>query len=88
MAIVAESDEAAKAKQEDLLLYSDREGVLALSGGWTGIDLSKHIDGEGFRFIGLLAVQSDIERWASTCREVTISPGIQIELRNIWHSGK
>lgn len=64
--IVAESDEAAEAKQQDFLSYTDREGVLALFGGWTGIDLSKYTDEEDFRFTGLPAIQSVIERWAAT----------------------
>jgi len=34
--IVAETDELAKEKQKELLTYGDREGALALFGGWTG----------------------------------------------------
>ena len=38
--IVDETDEKARQKHEELLSYGDREGALALFGGWTGIDLS------------------------------------------------
>jgi FMN-dependent oxidoreductase (nitrilotriacetate monooxygenase family) len=64
--VVAESDEAAEAKKQDFLSYTDREGALALFGGWTGIDLSKYTDEEDFRFTGLPAVQSIVNRWAQT----------------------
>lgn len=64
--IVAATDEAAQAKREDLFSYSDREGTLALFGGWTGIDLSTYSDDKDFRFIGLPAVQSIINSWSST----------------------
>lgn len=64
--IVAETDEAAQAKREELLSYGDREGALALFGGWTGIDLSTYSDDEDFRFTGLPAIQSIVNGWAST----------------------
>lgn len=37
--IVAETDEAAYAKRDELLSYGDKEGALALFGVWTGFDL-------------------------------------------------
>lgn len=49
-----------------MLSYGDREGALALFGGWTGIDLSKYSDDEDFKFVGLPAVQSMVKRWADT----------------------
>lgn len=64
--IVAETDEAAEAKHAELLSYGDREGALALFGGWTGVDLSTYTDDEDFRFIGKPAIQSIIDRWSST----------------------
>lgn len=64
--IAAETDEAARAKHEELLSYGDREGALALFGGWTGIDLSTYSDDEDFRFVGLPAIQSIVNGWAST----------------------
>ena len=54
--IVAETDEAAKAKHDDLLSYGNKEGALALFGGWTGIDLSTYTDDEDFRFVQLSAI--------------------------------
>ncbi|TVY93670.1 Dimethyl-sulfide monooxygenase [Lachnellula willkommii] len=64
--IVAETDEAAKAKREELLSYGDREGALALFGGWTGIDLSTYTDDEDFRFVKDYSVRSVVDRWSST----------------------
>ena len=64
--IVAETDEAAQTKREELLSYGDREGALALFGGWTGIDLSTYSDNEDFRFTGLPAIQSIVNGWTST----------------------
>jgi len=39
--ITGETDAAARAKFEDYLEYASGEGVLALYGGWTGIDFSR-----------------------------------------------
>lgn len=64
--IAAESDEAAQAKHEELLKYGDREGALALFGGWTGVDLSKYTDDEDFKFASVPSVRSIVERWAET----------------------
>jgi FMN-dependent oxidoreductase (nitrilotriacetate monooxygenase family) len=64
--IVAETDEAAETKRQAVLEYGDKEGALALFGGWTGIDLSKYDDDEDFRFTGLPAIQSLVDGWAST----------------------
>jgi len=64
--IVAETDELAEAKRAELLSYGDREGALALFGGWTGIDLSTYADDEDFRFAKLPAIQSIVNGWAST----------------------
>ena len=64
--VVAETDEAARAKKEELLSYGDKEGALALFGGWTGIDLSTYSDDEDFRFTSLPAIQSIVNGWAST----------------------
>jgi len=64
--IVDETDEAAQAKRAELLSYGNVEGALALFGGWTGIDLDKYSDDEDFRFVGLPAIQSIVNGWAST----------------------
>jgi FMN-dependent oxidoreductase (nitrilotriacetate monooxygenase family) len=66
LVIVAETDEAAYAKFEELKSYGDREGALALFGGWTGYDLSTYSDDEDFRFTKTPTVQSIVSRWAST----------------------
>jgi FMN-dependent oxidoreductase (nitrilotriacetate monooxygenase family) len=63
---VAETDEAARAKHAEMLSYGDKEGALALFGGWTGIDLSGYGEGDDFRFVGLPAVQSIVSGWSST----------------------
>ncbi|KAL4972842.1 luciferase-like domain-containing protein [Aspergillus desertorum] len=64
--IVAATDEEAYAKREEYLQYADHEGVLALFGGWTGIDLSKYDDDADFRFADETKVASIVKRWAST----------------------
>ena len=64
--IIDETDEKAYQKRDDLLTYGDREGALALFGGWTGIDLSTYSDDEDFRFVKLPAVQSMVQRWSGT----------------------
>lgn len=66
LVIVDETDEAARAKFEDLTSYGDREGALALFGGWSGYDLSKYTDDQDFRFVELPAVRSMVNHWAST----------------------
>lgn len=64
--IVDETDEKAQAKRDELLSYGDKEGALALFGGWTGYDLSTYTDDEDFRFTGLPAIQSIVNGWAAT----------------------
>ena len=64
--IIDETDEKAFKKRDELLSWGDREGALALFGGWTGIDLSTYSNDEDFRFVGLPAVQSMVNRWSET----------------------
>jgi FMN-dependent oxidoreductase (nitrilotriacetate monooxygenase family) len=66
LVIVAETDEAAQAKFEDLLKYGDHEGALALFGGWSGYDLAKYDEDQDFRFVEAPAVRSMVNHWAST----------------------
>jgi dimethyl-sulfide monooxygenase len=40
--ITGDSDEAAERKYQEYLSYSSSEGMLALYGGWTGIDFAKY----------------------------------------------
>ncbi|RFU26800.1 hypothetical protein B7463_g9539, partial [Scytalidium lignicola] len=61
--IVAETDEAAQVKRDDLLSYGNKEGALALFGSWTSIDLSTNTDDEDFRFSKLAAIQSIVNGW-------------------------
>lgn len=64
---VDETDEKAKAKYEDFLSYGDREGALALFGGWTGIDLSTYSDDEDFSMSHHApAIRSLVSRWSET----------------------
>ena len=67
LVVVAETDEAAQQKYEELASYGDREGALALFGGWSGYDLSKYADDEDFRFSESAppAVRSMVNHWAS-----------------------
>ncbi|KAI2607932.1 Nitrilotriacetate monooxygenase component A/pristinamycin IIA synthase subunit A [Hypoxylon sp. NC1633] len=64
--IVDETDEKAQAKYRDLLSYGDREGALALFGGWTGNDLSAFSDDEDLILVDKPAIRSVINRWATT----------------------
>lgn len=66
LVIVAETDEEANAKFDELKKYGDREGALALFGGWTGYDLSTYTDDQDFRFVEQPAVRSMVNHWAST----------------------
>ncbi|KAK2809107.1 hypothetical protein FQN50_004161 [Emmonsiellopsis sp. PD_5] len=66
LVIVGETDEAAQAKFDELAKYGDKEGALALFGGWSGFDLSKYGEEEDFRFTGPPAVRSMANHWAST----------------------
>jgi alkanesulfonate monooxygenase SsuD/methylene tetrahydromethanopterin reductase-like flavin-dependent oxidoreductase (luciferase family) len=80
LVIVAETDEAAHAKVEELKKYGDREGALALFGGWTGYDLSTYADDQDFRFVELPAVRSMVNHWAST---VPGTEGVKWDKRTI-----
>lgn len=64
--IIDETDEKAQAKRDEFLAYGDREGALALFGGWTGIDLSTYSDDEDFKFVKVPAIQSLVNRWSET----------------------
>ncbi len=66
LVIVAETDEKAKEKFEELASYGDREGALALFGGWSGYDLSTYSDDQDFRFLESAppAVRSMVNHWA------------------------
>jgi FMN-dependent oxidoreductase (nitrilotriacetate monooxygenase family) len=68
LVIVDETDELAQAKYERLATYGDREGALALFGGWSGYDLSKYSDDQDFRFLDGAppAVRSMVNHWAET----------------------
>ncbi|KAJ5722526.1 hypothetical protein N7488_000561 [Penicillium malachiteum] len=66
LVVVAETDEAAQAKFDNLKKYGDTEGALALFGGWTGYDLSTYAEDQDFRFVEQPAVRSMVNHWAST----------------------
>ncbi|KAI9700233.1 MAG: hypothetical protein M1820_006901 [Bogoriella megaspora] len=67
LVVVAETDELAQKKYEELASYGDHEGALSLFGGWSGYDISKYSDDEDFRFIESTppAVRSMVNHWAS-----------------------
>jgi FMN-dependent oxidoreductase (nitrilotriacetate monooxygenase family) len=66
LVITAPTDEEARAKHAELLSYGNKEGALALFGGWTGYDLSSYSDDEDFRFVKETAVRSIVSHWADT----------------------
>ncbi|CAL3969038.1 unnamed protein product [Diplocarpon coronariae] len=73
LVIVGETDEKAHAKFEELASYGDREGALALFGGWSGYDLGKYSDDEDFRFLDTAppAVRSMVNHWAASSPQGT-----------------
>lgn len=73
LVIVGETQEKAQAKWENLTSYGDREGALALFGGWTGYDLGKYADDEDFRFLDSAppAVRSMVNHWAKSSPQGT-----------------
>lgn len=66
LVIVAETDEAAEAKFQQLVQYGNREGSLALFGGFSGYDLDKYADDQDVRFGDEPAVQTLVNNWAAT----------------------
>ena len=66
LVIVAETDEAAQTKFQDLVRYGNREGALALFGGFSGYDLNKYSDDQDVRFGDEPAVQTLVNNWAAT----------------------
>jgi alkanesulfonate monooxygenase SsuD/methylene tetrahydromethanopterin reductase-like flavin-dependent oxidoreductase (luciferase family) len=82
LVIVAETDEKAREKYELLASYGDREGALALFGGWSGYDLGKYGDDEDFRF--LVQRRQLSEAWSITGRKVhpRVPSGTRRPLRN------
>lgn len=70
--ITAETDEAAQAKYQEYLGYSNGEGMLSFYGGWTGIDFSEYdpdqpleaIDNDSIRSVlELLATADPHRKW-------------------------
>lgn len=66
LVIVAETDEAAQAKFRKFVEYGNREGALALFGGFSGYDLDKYADDQDVRFGDEPAVQTLVNNWAKT----------------------
>ena len=68
LVIVGATDDAAQAKFQELARYGDREGALALFGGWSGYDMARYGDDEDFRFLESAppAVRSMVNHWAAT----------------------
>ncbi|KAE9365461.1 hypothetical protein N431DRAFT_101137 [Stipitochalara longipes BDJ] len=62
----AAADEEAEEPRDRLASYGDREGTMAMFGGWTGIDLLMCDDDVDFRFVKMPAVQSMIYYWTET----------------------
>ena len=63
--ITAATDEEAEAKRQEYLQYTDFEGIYALFGGWTGIDLSVYPDDKDLRSVDSPAIQGIIKMWSS-----------------------
>jgi FMN-dependent oxidoreductase (nitrilotriacetate monooxygenase family) len=56
--VVAETDEAARAKYEDYLSYADLESSQAIIGGWSGLDLSRFGEDEVLNYVKTDSIQS------------------------------
>jgi len=59
--ITAATDEAAEQKYEEFLSYSSSEGMLALYGGWTGIDFSQYDPEEPLRALDNDSLRTTLE---------------------------
>jgi len=59
--ITAATDEAAEQKYEEFLSYSSSEGLLALYGGWTGIDFSQYDPEEPLRALDNDSLRTTLE---------------------------
>ncbi len=59
--ITGETDEAAERKYEDYLSYASAEGMLALYGGWTGIDFGKIDPAEPLRALENDSLRTTLE---------------------------
>lgn len=64
--VVGATDQEAEAQREEFIRYANTEGSLALFGGWTGVDLSKHSDDEDFSLSDSPRLQSLVKRWSET----------------------
>ncbi|EXJ82769.1 hypothetical protein A1O3_06584 [Capronia epimyces CBS 606.96] len=64
--VVAETDEAAQRKHDELLSYGNKEGALALLGGWTGLDLSKYGDDDDLATVEDSKLQGLVALWSKT----------------------
>jgi len=59
--VTGDSDEAARRKFEELLSYASPEGMLALFGGWTGIDFSTYDPDEPLRALENDSLRTTLE---------------------------
>lgn len=64
--IVDATDELAQEKLKNYISYGDREGALALFGGWTGVDLSSYSDDEDFSMSETPIIRSLVNGWSET----------------------
>ncbi|TIC63907.1 Nitrilotriacetate monooxygenase component A/pristinamycin IIA synthase subunit A [Wallemia mellicola] len=62
--IVAETDELAQKKFEDLRANATKEGALVLLGGWTGNDFGKFTEDDELRLVQSNAIKSTVETYA------------------------
>jgi FMN-dependent oxidoreductase (nitrilotriacetate monooxygenase family) len=72
--IVAETDEAARAKYADYLSRASYDGALTLFGGWTGIDLSPYSPTEVLEHVHSEAIQSVVENFTKADPSRTWTP--------------
>lgn len=70
--ITGSSDEAAQRKFEEYLSYASPEGMLALFGGWTGIDFSTYDPDEPLRAIENDSLRTTLESLTSGSENWTV----------------
>lgn len=59
--VMGRTQAEAEAKHADYVRYGDRDGALALFGGWTGVDMSPYSDDEELRYVKSNAIRSYID---------------------------
>jgi FMN-dependent oxidoreductase (nitrilotriacetate monooxygenase family) len=85
--ITGATDEAAQRKYEEFLSYSSSEGMLALYGGWTGIDFSTYDPDQPLKALENDSLRTSLESLLSGDRDRRWTVGDVIKDRSIGGLG-